>query len=148
MQTTTDRKPRQAKTRKIGVVERHGKHSLLEIVESTSKTAKAEYYLCEEFTPGWGDAAYRLEKFDGTQYDVLIDDQSGHHACDCPGHVQHGHRTRCKHLAGILALRAAGKLPVAPKPAAPLASHPRLQEVGDHYRTGYHDEPLEDIFAR
>ena len=145
-QTTTATRTRQAKTRKIGVVERHGNHSLLEIVESNSTTAKAEYYLCEEFTPGWGTTAYRLEKFDGTQYDVLIDDQSGHHACDCPGHVQHGHRTRCKHVAGIVALRAAGKLPVAAP--APLPAHRCLQELGDHYRPGYHDEPIENIFAR
>jgi len=138
------RKPRQPKQRKIGVIEPHVPHALLEIVESNSKTAKAEYYLCEERTPGWGTVAYRLEKFDGTTYDVLIDDQSGHHACDCPGHVQHGHKTRCKHVAGLLALRAAGKLPVA-KPTP--ASHPRLQEVGDHYRPGYHDEPIENIFS-
>lgn len=148
MHATHVRPAKQATLRKIGVVERHGKHSLLEIVESNRKTAKAEYYLCEEFQPSWGTVAYRLEKFDGTQYDVLIDDESGHHACDCPGHIQHGHRTRCRHVAGLLALRAAGKLPVAAKPAAPLASHPRLQEVTGPYRPGYHDEPIEDIFAR
>lgn len=143
MTTTTTRQPaKQVRLRKIGVVERHGKHALLEIVESDRKTAKAEYYLCEEFQPSWGTAAYRLEKFDGTVYDVLIDDSTGHHACDCKGHIQHGHKTRCKHVAGILALRRAGQLPVS-QPAT-------LRELGRDFIPGHDDESdclNEDIFG-
>jgi len=123
---TTTRKPKQ---RKIGIVERHGSHALLEIVESNSKSSRAEYYLCDELKADWGTAAYRLEKIDGTVYDVLLDDNTGHHTCDCPGHVQHGHRTRCKHVAGLLALRQAGQLPVCkPKPAGGLVELGRDDE--------------------
>jgi hypothetical protein len=150
MNTTTIRRPRQPRHRKIGVVERHGPHALLEIVEGTPKRSKAEYYLCDEIPHDWGTAAYRLEKLDGTVYDVLLDEQTERHSCDCLGGIQHGHQTRCKHVAGLLALRQSGKLPGwTPFPRTPAVpvSHPRLQEVGDHYRPGYHDEPIENIFS-
>src|ERR1700722_19026608 len=42
-------------------------------------------------------------------YFVHLDDQTGH-SCECKGHLHNGHKTRCRHVAAILALRAKGLL--------------------------------------
>jgi hypothetical protein len=69
------------------------------------------YYLAA--LPSDFGLAFRLEKFGiegGAVYHVNLDPQTGQHSCECLGHVKHGHKTRCKHVASLLALRAAGKL--------------------------------------
>jgi hypothetical protein len=66
--------------------------------------------------------AYRLEKADhgnGTPetYDVCLMD-GGRSTCECKGHLQHGHKTVCKHIAALALLTKQGKLQSTPKPAA------------------------------
>jgi hypothetical protein len=63
-------------------------------------------------------AAYLFTKFaaiekDGepNEYHVNLDFERGFHTCECKGHLHHGHKTQCKHIAGLLALINAGKLP-------------------------------------
>jgi hypothetical protein len=51
----------------------------------------------------------------GIEYDepyaVCLDaNGEGKHSCECKGHLRHGHKTQCRHVAGLLALRSSGKL--------------------------------------
>ena len=49
-----------------------------------------------------------------------LGDKDSAPSCECKGHLQHGHKTVCRHLACVRALIAAGKLddaPTAGKPA-------------------------------
>jgi hypothetical protein len=58
--------------------------------------------------------AYRLSKAiqgDGAaeEYDVCLLD-GGRSTCECKGHLQHGHKTVCKHIAALGLLQKQGKL--------------------------------------
>lgn len=60
--------------------------------------------------------AFRLSKVIGEEsYDVFLDtamadpDRAAH-SCECLGHLAHGGKTRCKHLAAMLALKAEGRI--------------------------------------
>jgi hypothetical protein len=73
--------------------------------------AKSTHYYLSRVPSDFG-IAYRLEKFgiEGADvYNVLLA-ADGNHVCECLGHLKHGHKTRCKHVASLLALRAAGRL--------------------------------------
>jgi hypothetical protein len=56
--------------------------------------------------------AYRLEKFsDGSTYDInvcLADPR--HSSCECLGFLRWGHKTICKHVACLVALRSSGRI--------------------------------------
>jgi hypothetical protein len=79
-----------------------GKNGLLKLTVGKLSTD----YLVNRIPSDFG-TAYRLDKAGAADsYDVLIDDDSGH-SCTCPGHSSHG---RCKHVSGLLALKAAGRL--------------------------------------
>jgi hypothetical protein len=67
-----------------------------------------------------GPPAFQVEKFsdadptgtlagdDGTpsSYAVRLPDADGKGgSCECKGHLRHGHKTRCRHLAALLKLR-------------------------------------------
>jgi hypothetical protein len=59
-------------------------------------------------------AAYRLDKADNGRgqpesYDVCLLD-GGRSTCECKGHLQHGHKTTCKHIASLALLTKQGKL--------------------------------------
>ncbi len=54
--------------------------------------------------------AFSLQKFDGTSYTVNVGDHNAPPSCDCAGYRRWGHKTVCKHVAGVRALVAAGKL--------------------------------------
>ena len=44
----------------------------------------------------------------------LPDHDKAKHTCECRGHLRWGHKTRCRHVAGLLKIVTAdGKLPVA-----------------------------------
>jgi hypothetical protein len=45
----------------------------------------------------------------------------GAHSCECKGHLQHGHKTRCRHVAALLALTVKGELPPLPSPSCDAA---------------------------
>src|SRR5437016_1948553 len=49
-------------------------------------------------------AAYELSKLqgDGETYHVGLSPEGN--TCECLGHLQHGHRTVCKHVAALVAL--------------------------------------------
>jgi hypothetical protein len=89
-------------------------------------------------------AGYHLTRFPGqvepgepTEYHVNIDPddpEHGHHECECWGHLRWGHKTRCKHILGILQLNAEGRLPQPtdrePFPASPRCLCGALATVG------------------
>jgi hypothetical protein len=54
--------------------------------------------------------AFCLSKFTGESYDVNLGDAQHPPSCECKGHLRWGHRTVCKHLAGLKALVEAGRL--------------------------------------
>jgi hypothetical protein len=45
----------------------------------------------------------------------------GAHSCECKGHLRSGHKTRCRHVAALLALTAKGELPPLEAPAGATA---------------------------
>jgi hypothetical protein len=84
---------------------------------------KFGYYL-EQLRADFG-RGFRLVKFshqveegEPGHYDILIDprdlklplDRPGRSTCDCKGHLTHGHKTACKHLAAIRKLLSEGSL--------------------------------------
>jgi hypothetical protein len=65
-------------------------------------------YLIRLLPSDFGDC-FRLSKVgvcgDVSEYDVCLDNTG--QTCECMGFLRHGH---CKHVAGLMALRNAGKL--------------------------------------
>lgn len=125
---------KQVPARSAGIVAREGEFSLLEIFDG--KRPAPDYYFLKSIPSDWG-TAFQLEKQDDVGlaevYHVCL---AGHDStCDCKGFCYY--QKPCKHILGLQALTAAGRVPAA----APAASQPRLQEVGDNYRCGFHDEP-------
>lgn len=43
-------------------------------------------------------------------YDVLLRDDGTADSCECLGHLRHGHRTVCRHIAAFRCLRERGDL--------------------------------------
>jgi hypothetical protein len=60
---------------------------------------------------GWRLVPFGVEAAEGRpeHYDVRLDGPRS--SCECLGHLRHGQRTTCKHVAALLALTAAGQLP-------------------------------------
>lgn len=79
-----------------------GKKSSGYLLTETSDTLNADTHV----------RSYRLEKADGTKYDVLIDGAGS--LCDCIGFEHRGMNTKdgkgCKHVAAIGRLLQLGKL--------------------------------------
>lgn len=129
MTTTTTN--RTAKQRSINVVATEGDWFLLQI----EAAGKLDYYLARKLDadPSFGQA-YELEKQDehGTAdvYHVTLKGQ--HSTCSCPGGCFRPHK-RCKHVSGLQALAAHGKLPGYRSPS--------LVEVTAKFRPGRDDEP-------
>jgi hypothetical protein len=66
-------------------------------------------YLLRPVKSQIGGAGWRVEKLDGGDaYHVLLNGRQS--TCECLGHLRHGHKTLCKHVAALAALTAAGKL--------------------------------------
>jgi hypothetical protein len=85
--------------------------SCFQVLWLTVGEQRTGYYLSA--LPSDFGLAFKLEKFGiegGEIYHVNLDTQTGNHSCECLGHVKHGHKIRCKHVASLLALRGAGKL--------------------------------------
>jgi hypothetical protein len=101
----------------------NGVFPLLVTVGEGEKAKKYGYYL--EAIPADFGLAYRFTKLahqieEGmpAYYDVHLDPR-GRHSCECLGHLRHGHKTRCRHVAACAALVVSGKLPGnTPAPAA------------------------------
>jgi hypothetical protein len=67
--------------------------------------------------------AFRLTKADrgdghAEQYDVCLL-QGGRSTCECLGHLHHGQKTVCKHIAAMGVLQKRGLLPVPPPKSQP-----------------------------
>jgi hypothetical protein len=104
-----------SKTRTRKPIEKHARISTAVngcfAVELTVGTSRTAYYL--QPLPSDFGRAFRLTKFAGTPgtdkeaaaYEVCLDGPGSQ--CSCKGYLRHG---RCKHVAGLLALVAAGKL--------------------------------------
>jgi hypothetical protein len=87
------------------------------------KARKYGYYL--EAIPADFGVAFRLTKLEHQveagmpdHYHVHLDPR-GRHSCECLGHLRHGHKTVCRHVAACVALVANGKLPGKPATPAP-----------------------------
>lgn len=109
--TTTTRKPRVKPSRKANVTRPNSKgERILTLTETTGTKVKgASYYLT--LIPSDFGTGYRLEKFaidGGDVYEVNL--SADGNTCCCLGHLRHGHKTVCKHIASLTALTAAGKL--------------------------------------
>jgi hypothetical protein len=75
--------------------------------------AKVDRYFFSEVGSDFG-RGFKVEKWDDEaravveEYHVNLDGDRS--TCECKGHLYHGHKARCRHVAGLLALVAAGKL--------------------------------------
>jgi hypothetical protein len=100
----------------------NGGRALLITEGDGEKAKRCGYYLTP--VPCDGGVAYHFEKFstdeggdaEARDYDVYLS-AHGNHSCECKGHLRWGHKTRCRHVAALLALIAQGKLPAIPGPA-------------------------------
>jgi hypothetical protein len=83
---------------------------LLTLTEGTGEKAKAGHYYLTAI-PCDDGRAFRLEKFGiegGDVYHVRLAPEGN--SCECLGHLRHGHKTVCKHIASLTNLVAAGKV--------------------------------------
>src|SRR4051812_27458698 len=106
MNSTT--KTRKIQARSITLIlpmNEQGMNGIIRIVQGS----KVEEYFLDRIGSDFGDA-YFLDKYsagmeeDG-RYQVCLNGQ--HSTSECNGFLRHGH---CKHLAGLQALKVAGKL--------------------------------------
>jgi hypothetical protein len=109
------RKPRAKKIRELTVLSTSlpSGDKLVEICERSSPTAEGHltHFYVREIPADFG-RGFRWEKFQhqgGEIYHVNIGDESHPASCECLGHLHHGHRTVCRHVAGSRALIAEGK---------------------------------------
>jgi hypothetical protein len=58
-------------------------------------------YWCRRLPSDFGSAFELTNWLNDETYAVCIDNQTGHHSCECLGFLRHGH---CKHVSGLLAL--------------------------------------------
>jgi hypothetical protein len=100
----------------------NGVYPLLVTVGTGDKAQRFGYYL--QPLPADFGLAFRLTKLAHQveagmpdHYDVRLDPR-GRHSCECLGHLRHGHKTVCRHVAACVALVASGKLPVTPAAGA------------------------------
>jgi hypothetical protein len=87
---------------------------LVEVCECSNPTAepKLTHYYVHAIAADFG-RGFRWDKFacqGGEVYHVNIGDESHPASCECLGHLHHGDRTVCKHIAATRALFAEGKL--------------------------------------
>jgi hypothetical protein len=109
--TTRTRKPRSRPARSCKLYD--GSPALLVITEGT----KVDDYFVTPIPADFG-RAFEVRKCPAPgadpaalpRYYVNLGGDDGHDSCECPGHVYHGHRTVCRHVACLKALAAAGKL--------------------------------------
>jgi hypothetical protein len=111
-------------------------YPLLIVVGAGDKAQRYGYYV-EPLACDFGLAfrftklAHQVEEGHDSYYDVLLDPR-GHHECFCLGHLRHGHRTVCKHVAVAAALVEAGRLPGKPATPAPATLTPSYRCTACH----------------
>lgn len=82
-----------------------------------SDARKSTAYYTDAIHGAEGGTAYSLYKIvppadadEQREYAVLLA-ADGNHSCECKGHIHYGHKKHCRHVAALLTLRAAGRLP-------------------------------------
>jgi hypothetical protein len=83
---------------------------LVRIEERGPRSTFERHYYVRSIPSDFG-RAFRWEKFSvegGETYHVNLDGEPG--TCECKGHLAHGHKTVCKHIACSRKLIAEGKL--------------------------------------
>lgn len=95
------------------VVSRLACGTLLVVLEDRRpRSSKLTHYYLERMEADYG-RAFRFRKFGtegGEVYEVNIGGDGEPSSCECMGHLAHGHKTVCRHVAAARALLAAGKL--------------------------------------
>jgi hypothetical protein len=104
---TTTATPRKTKTSRAARVERLGTSTVLWLTDARNRTTA---YALTRIASDLGGVAFQLHKAhqgggEPEVYSVLI--HGADSVCDCIGHAHHG---RCKHVDGLAALLAAGKV--------------------------------------
>jgi hypothetical protein len=85
---------------------------LVEIEDRRPTTSKRTHYYVAPIPADFGKG-FRFSKFTcegGEVYAVNIGDKDEPASCECLGHLRHGHKTMCRHVAAAQALIEAGKL--------------------------------------
>jgi hypothetical protein len=85
---------------------------LVEIEDRFPRSVKLTHYYVTPLASDYG-VAFRFSKFaceGGEEYHVNVGGEGEPASCDCLGHLKHGHKTTCRHVACARALIAAGKL--------------------------------------
>ena len=85
---------------------------LVEVEERNSKSFKLTHYYVDRLEADFGKA-FRFAKFEiqgGEVYAVNVGGEGEPASCECVGHLKHGHKTTCRHVAAARALIEAGKL--------------------------------------
>jgi hypothetical protein len=75
-------------------------------------TSKFSHYYVAPMSADYG-RAFKFEKFGvegGDVYAVNLGGDGEPATCECLGHLRHGHKTVCRHIASARALIEAGKL--------------------------------------
>jgi hypothetical protein len=92
----------------------NGQNAVIRIREVKGKrnpVETEERYFLSRVPADFGEG-YFVEKIgpeaEESRYHVHL--SADGNSCECRGHLRWGHKTQCRHIAGLLALRAAGKL--------------------------------------
>jgi hypothetical protein len=108
-------KQRQPKTRTCRLAHTDGGPALVIRQQQGTQAVKVDAYFLAEVGAAEG-RGFEVRKHDGTLYHTNIKGQCGPNGendpstCDCPGALQWGHRTRCKHIASLRKLIAEKRL--------------------------------------
>lgn len=109
--TGSARRPRPKPERRIGWLVRPAEGGDAGVLRITVGKQTTEYVV-RELRTDFG-RGFELVKVgpDPELYHVLLDQEEGRHSCECQGFLRW---SRCKHLAGLLALAAQGRLTTRP----------------------------------
>jgi hypothetical protein len=113
MASISSRRPRVKPARFVRVLSTFSNGQILvEIEDRYPRSFKLTHYYITPLPADYG-RAFRFSKFaceGGEEYFVNIGDSSAPASCDCLGHLKHGHKTTCRHVACARALIAEGDL--------------------------------------
>lgn len=111
--TVTCTRRRTPTTRLIHVLSRFESGTLLVEIEDRRPTTSVRTHYYVSAIPADFGRGYRFEKFacqGGEVYAVNVGDAGEPASCECLGHLRHGHKTVCRHVAAAKALVEAGKV--------------------------------------
>jgi hypothetical protein len=121
MASVSSGRPRVKPARKLGWVFRHPEHGygVLRVAETVGRKVVVDDYFVLPIPADFGVAFEVTKLVPGkgadTRYAVNLGGEGEPATCECKGFLEWGH---CRHVSGLQALRAAGRLGAAPAPAA------------------------------